>query len=200
MRFNVIGATGFPSTFFVKTSSYIYIYIRLSTITTKLVFKVEPGDGLPETVCVQCVLQISRAFNFKQVCQRSDLNLRQLYLDSVAANQVSNEEVAQLPVLPSANESDQMAQPEMFNNNYDDESAAANDKYVLIVHHMSLLDEDTGDQLLMGDIAGGGAEVNDELAQIEHEMDIADAAENDIIDLVSLLPTEDRDLHSEFGK
>lgn len=34
------------------------------------------GDGLPELMCVPCVLQVSRAFTFKQQCQRSDQTLR----------------------------------------------------------------------------------------------------------------------------
>lgn len=42
-------------------------------------WKVEVGDGLPEKMCVQCVLQVSRAFTFKQQCQRSDTTLRSYY-------------------------------------------------------------------------------------------------------------------------
>lgn len=38
--------------------------------------KVEASDGLPEVMCFQCVLQVSRAFRFKQQCQRSDATLR----------------------------------------------------------------------------------------------------------------------------
>ncbi|KAF7287155.1 hypothetical protein GWI33_002526 [Rhynchophorus ferrugineus] len=34
-------------------------------------------DGLPPLVCLQCILQISRAFSFKQLCEQSDTNLRQ---------------------------------------------------------------------------------------------------------------------------
>lgn len=36
----------------------------------------QAGDGLPELMCVPCVLQVSRAFTFKQQCQRSDQTLR----------------------------------------------------------------------------------------------------------------------------
>lgn len=39
-------------------------------------FQVNAGDGLPELMCVPCVLQVSRAFTFKQQCQRSDQTLR----------------------------------------------------------------------------------------------------------------------------
>ena len=41
--------------------------------------EVQVGDGLPELMCVPCVLQVSRAFTFKQVCQRSDTTLRLFY-------------------------------------------------------------------------------------------------------------------------
>lgn len=36
----------------------------------------QTGDGLPELMCVPCVLQVSRAFTFKQQCQRSDQTLK----------------------------------------------------------------------------------------------------------------------------
>lgn len=38
----------------------------------------EEGDGLPTQVCLQCVHYISRAFSFKQLCERSDATLRQI--------------------------------------------------------------------------------------------------------------------------
>lgn len=36
----------------------------------------QEGDGLPELMCVPCVLQVSRAFTFKQQCRRSNQTLR----------------------------------------------------------------------------------------------------------------------------
>jgi KRAB domain-containing zinc finger protein len=33
---------------------------------------VQPADNLPAQVCVQCVLQISRSFTFKKLCQHND--------------------------------------------------------------------------------------------------------------------------------
>lgn len=41
-----------------------------------LVTQVHAGDGLPELMCVPCVLQVSRAFTFKQQCQRSNQTLK----------------------------------------------------------------------------------------------------------------------------
>ncbi|XP_055302231.1 zinc finger protein 583-like [Sitodiplosis mosellana] len=37
---------------------------------------VHANDGLPKLMCVPCVLQVSRAFTFKQQCRRSDQSLK----------------------------------------------------------------------------------------------------------------------------
>lgn len=42
-----------------------------------LFLKVSQGDGFPNLMCVQCVLQCSRAYTFKQLCEKSDNILRQ---------------------------------------------------------------------------------------------------------------------------
>ncbi|KAF5291845.1 hypothetical protein FQA39_LY14182 [Lamprigera yunnana] len=39
--------------------------------------QIESGDGLPSSICIQCIHQINRAFTFKQLCEQSDTNLRQ---------------------------------------------------------------------------------------------------------------------------
>lgn len=39
--------------------------------------QIDTGDGLPSSICIQCVHQISRAYSFKQLCEQSDINLRQ---------------------------------------------------------------------------------------------------------------------------
>lgn len=41
------------------------------------IFQIENGDGLPSLICLQCVHQISRCYSFKQLCEQSDINLRQ---------------------------------------------------------------------------------------------------------------------------
>ncbi|KAG5883225.1 hypothetical protein JTB14_011417 [Gonioctena quinquepunctata] len=40
--------------------------------------QVMSNDGLPSQVCLQCVHYITRAFSFKQLCERSDNTLREL--------------------------------------------------------------------------------------------------------------------------
>lgn len=54
----------------------------------------QAGDGLPESMCVPCVLQVSRAFTFKQQCQRSDQTLKS-YLERQISdlNQADNNNI-----------------------------------------------------------------------------------------------------------
>lgn len=57
---------------------------------------ISPGDGLPDLMCVQCVLSVSRAFTFKQQCEKNDKCMRQYIekqLENSAAIQISPEEV-----------------------------------------------------------------------------------------------------------
>ncbi|XP_058460563.1 zinc finger protein ZFP2-like [Malaya genurostris] len=39
--------------------------------------KVAENDGYPSQMCVQCVLQVSRAFTFKQQCEKTDATLKE---------------------------------------------------------------------------------------------------------------------------
>lgn len=49
--------------------------------------EVQAGDGLPQMMCVPCVLQVSRAFTFKQQCQRSDSTLRTFFQEMEKSNE-----------------------------------------------------------------------------------------------------------------
>lgn len=48
-------------------------------------------DGLPQQMCVRCVLQVSRAFTFRQQCERSD-NILRLYLSQEIKKQMDEVE------------------------------------------------------------------------------------------------------------
>lgn len=52
----------------------------------------QANDGLPELMCVPCVLQVSRAFTFKQQCRRSDQTLRSFLGEVADNNNVENVE------------------------------------------------------------------------------------------------------------
>lgn len=49
------------------------------------------NDGLPELMCVPCVLQVSRAFTFKQQCRRSDQTLRSSLGKLVSDNNIEHD-------------------------------------------------------------------------------------------------------------
>lgn len=38
------------------------------------------GDGLPNQICTQCLQSVNKAYSFKQLCEKSDVTLRN-YLD-----------------------------------------------------------------------------------------------------------------------
>lgn len=40
------------------------------------------GDGFPNQICSQCLQMISRSYSFKQLCEKSDLTLRQ-YINTI---------------------------------------------------------------------------------------------------------------------
>lgn len=144
----------------------------------------QPGDGLPETLCVQCVLQVSRAFNFKQVCQRSDASLREAYLKSIAA-----------PVVDDAFENQDKNQVML---NYQDVDGI-NGKCVLILQNIRLIDGVDNEMLSMA----GSDKIIDVESEIENNPrpigDIGNS--NDIGDLVSSLPIQvDDEMSNDFGK
>lgn len=59
------------------------------------------GDGFPNQICMQCLQMINRSYSFKQLCEKSDLTLRQ-YVTSInlqleteqnLMNQVKNDQL-----------------------------------------------------------------------------------------------------------
>ncbi|KAF5282708.1 hypothetical protein FQR65_LT02705 [Abscondita terminalis] len=52
-------------------------------LTSCVPIQIMEGDNLPTQVCSQCVDSITRAFSFKQLCERSDLTLRNLFTQPV---------------------------------------------------------------------------------------------------------------------
>ncbi|KAJ8967812.1 hypothetical protein NQ314_002621 [Rhamnusium bicolor] len=57
--------------------------------------QIENGDGLPSLICLQCVHQISRCYSFKQLCEQSDINLRQYLGKSAIIKQCKEEDIHQ---------------------------------------------------------------------------------------------------------
>lgn len=50
---------------------YNYIYY------TQNHFQVDIGDGLPDTICTNCIERVENAFSFKQLCEESEAKLKQ---------------------------------------------------------------------------------------------------------------------------
>lgn len=66
------------------------------------------GDGLPDQICTQCLQMVSRAYSFKQLCEKSDETLRH-YVNSISLNAVT--------IQPQENIMVQTKTPEYFNAN-----------------------------------------------------------------------------------
>lgn len=144
------------------------------------------------------MLQVSRAFNFKQVCQRSDTNLRQLFLNSTATSSVG-------PVCLENREKDNSvieASPNQVVLNYENANGTTS-KCMNVVGQMTLLDSSDNQMLGMtvsDEIIGSESECEDNQMANE-EADESETTQNDISDLVSSLPLQDNDqIINEFGK
>lgn len=74
---------------------YKYVFIL---ITCRISLQIFDGDGLPNQICSQCMLQISKSYTFKQLCQKSDITLRN-YIDEknsmmlITSENTKNDEV-----------------------------------------------------------------------------------------------------------
>lgn len=47
------------------------------------------GDGLPDQICIQCLQNVNKAYSFKQLCEESDLTLRN-YLLTLQTDMITN--------------------------------------------------------------------------------------------------------------
>ncbi|XP_029721452.1 zinc finger protein 883 isoform X1 [Aedes albopictus] len=77
-----------------------------SMLMTVANVKVARDDGYPAQMCVQCVLQVSRAFTFKQQCEKTDITLKEylsrvLLLQQASGDNNGPENVVQIISIPS---------------------------------------------------------------------------------------------------
>lgn len=54
-----------------------------------IIFQVIEGDGLPYQICIQCLQNINKAYSFKQLCEESDITLRN-YLLTLQTNMIND--------------------------------------------------------------------------------------------------------------
>jgi len=71
--------------FFFLTS---YEYLCLCWDTSY--FQVLENDGLPANICTRCTIKVNVAYELRQQCQRSDMELRRLYGKTLKKYVVSN--------------------------------------------------------------------------------------------------------------
>ncbi|GLV43759.1 Parkin Interacting Substrate [Carabus blaptoides fortunei] len=50
--------------------------------------QIEKGDGLPEQMCKQCIVQVNKSYKFKQLCEKSDAKLR-LYIKNKSQSKIN---------------------------------------------------------------------------------------------------------------
>ncbi|XP_071052389.1 gastrula zinc finger protein XlCGF57.1-like [Onthophagus taurus] len=56
--------------------------------------QIQTGDGLPSLICLDCIHQVTRSLSFKQLCEESDTNLRQIIERSpVLKEELKQEEI-----------------------------------------------------------------------------------------------------------
>jgi hypothetical protein len=53
-------------------------------------FQVLENDGLPANICTRCMIKVNVAYELRQQCQRSDMELRRLYGKTLKKYVVSN--------------------------------------------------------------------------------------------------------------
>ncbi|KAJ8954977.1 hypothetical protein NQ318_000408 [Aromia moschata] len=59
----------------------------VNMLTSFTSVQVLQGDGLPHQICIQCLQSVNKAYTFKQLCEKSDLTLRNylnLHLQSIS--------------------------------------------------------------------------------------------------------------------
>lgn len=162
--------------------------------------KVQAGDGLPEKMCVQCVLQVSRAFTFKQQCERSDTTLRtyfQTIQDSIATTVTNTEETTSL----NLNGETQSVEVQF-------QDPTNGEKCFLVVQQISMMNPDesivtfTGDNKIVGNvICHDDVVVNTETNQPNDSLSEINFANDDVIkleDSTSLSLVDVEDLESEI--
>lgn len=59
----------------------------------------QPGDGLPYLICIECEQEIHKAYSFKQQCERNDQMLKNLLLNTENSKADSSSKIVKLTVM-----------------------------------------------------------------------------------------------------
>lgn len=148
-------------------------------------------------MCVQCVLQVSRAFTFKQQCERSDTTLRSYLQDSMTATVTDNDDSNNINL-----EGETQSVEVQFRDPTNGE------KCFLVVQQISMMNADdtlvtfTGDNKIVGNvICQEDVVVDTETSQPSDSLSEINFANDDVIkleDSTSLALVDVEDLESEI--
>jgi len=70
---------------------FLSCVIRISLLMwNTLYFQILENDGLPANICTRCMIKVNVAYELRQQCQRSDMELRRLYGKTLKKYVVSN--------------------------------------------------------------------------------------------------------------
>lgn len=151
------------------------------------------GDGLPEKMCVQCVLQVSRAFTFKQQCERSDTTLR-TYFQNIQDSMTT-----------TVTETDTTTGQQSVEVQFQDPTNG--EKCFLVVQQISMMDADdtlvtfSGDNKIVGNVVCQEDVVDTEVAEGNDSLSGINFENDDVIkleDSSSLALVDVEDLESEI--
>lgn len=67
----------------------LFEFSLAETVMACVNISIEESDGLPCHICLDCLQEVERIFNFRQMCDRSDVTIRNLIEKSVVINQDS---------------------------------------------------------------------------------------------------------------
>lgn len=157
------------------------------------------GDGLPEKMCVQCVLQVSRAFTFKQQCERSDTTLRTYY------------QSIQESMTPAVTVSDETSGAQSVEVQFQDPTNG--EKCFLVVQQISMMNTDdlvtfsddnkiVGNVICQEDVVGTEtSEPNDSLSDINFvNDDVIKLEDSSSLALVDVEDLESEIITDSYGK
>lgn len=67
----------------------LFEFCLAETVMACVNISIEESDGLPSHICMDCLQEVERIFNFRQLCERSDVTIRNLIEKSVVIKQDS---------------------------------------------------------------------------------------------------------------
>lgn len=153
-------------------------------------------------MCVQCVLQVSRAFTFKQQCERSDTTLRTYFQniqDSITTTTTDNDDTSNL------SGSVMEVEPQSVEVQFQDPTNG--EKCFLVVQQISMMNADdtlvtfTGDNKMVGNVICQEDVDNVDTEQPNDSLSEINFANDDVIkleDSTSLALVDVEDLESEI--